>query len=250
MIEKGQVPALLDIVKNHPRRSSFVESIDRMVSSPDTDTYSNPTDVVWMKWIGETYDTETYYLPPEGEEKIMHYAVTSVTKDTVENGEDEIYIPSKIVRDMLGITEMAQQLFLDDDGRIMAINHILSRPNYDKQEMTLVAKEEFLAKLEAEGKEIVWFVDLYRSKDALNETIKSDEHPMKTRKYMVWYENGELKWEKFWDARFSNQRDRNSEDAVEDEDDWRHFVMPESYLSDFMPNSDAKEDSEAPTTDE
>jgi hypothetical protein len=209
LIEEGQSLALLDMVKNHPRRSSFVESIDRMVSSPDTDTYSNPTDVVWMKWIGETYDKETYYLPPHGEEQLMHYTVTSVTKDTVENGEDEIYIPSKIVQDMLGITEMAQQLFLDEKGRIMAINHILSRPNYDKQEMTLVPKEEFLAKLNADGKEIVWFVDLYRTKDALNESIKSDEHPMKTRKYMVWYENGELHWEKFWDARFSNQRDKD-----------------------------------------
>lgn len=251
LIEKGQASALLDLVKNHPRRSSFVESIDRMVSTPNTDTYSNPTDVVWMKWIGESYDTETYYLPPEGEEKIMHYAVTSVTKDTVENGENEIYIPSKITRDILGINEMVQQIFLNDDGRIMAINHILSRPNYDKQEMTLVAKDVFLSKLDAEGKEIVWFVDLFRTKNALNETIKSDEHPMKTRKYMVWYENGELKWEKFWDARFSNQRDGSPEDAVEEEEyDWRHFVLPEGYLSDFTFNSDIEEDLEAPDADE
>jgi hemerythrin-like domain-containing protein len=219
LIEKGQALALLDMVKNHPRRSYFVESIDRMVSSPDTDTYSNPTDVVWMKWIGENYDTETYYLPPDGEEKVMHYAVTSVTKDTVEYGEGEIFIPSKIVRDMLGITEMAQQLFLDDWGRIMSINHVLSSPNYDKQEMTLVPKKEFLAKLGADGKEIVWFVDLYRTKNALNERIKSDEHPMKTRKYMVWYENGELHWEKFWDARFSNQRDKDSNQQEVNGDD-------------------------------
>jgi len=107
----------------------------------------------------------------------------------------------------LGINEMAQQLFLDDDGRIMAINHVLSRPNYNKQEITLVPKEEFLARLEADKKEIVLFVDLYRSKNALNNTIKCNEHPKKTRKYMVWYENGELKWKKFWDARFSNTRD-------------------------------------------
>lgn len=249
LIEKGQTPALLDIAKNHPRRSSFVESIDRMVSSPDTDTYSNPTDVVWTKWVGDIYDTGTYYLPPDGEEKVMQYAVTSVTKDTVEGGEDEIYIPSKVVRDMLGITEMAQQLFLDDEGRIMAINHILSRPNYDKQEMTLVPKEQFLAKLDAEGKEIVWFVDLYRSKDALNDNIKSEEHPMKTRKYIVWYEKGELQWEKFWDAHFSNQRDRSPNDAVE-EDDWENFVMPVSYLRDFMPKVEAKEDPETPAAEE
>ncbi len=209
LIEKGQSKTLLDIVKNHPRSSFFVKSIDRLVSSPDTDTYSNPTDVVWMKWIGENYDTQTYYLPSENEEKVMYYAVTSVTKNTVENGEDEIYIPSKIVRDMLGITEMAQQLFLNEEGRIMAINQILSRPNYDRQEITLVTKEEFLAKLDEDGKEIVWFVDFYRSKNALNESIKGGEHPMKTRKYIVWYENGELHWEKFWDARFSNQRDND-----------------------------------------
>lgn len=209
LIDKGQFPALLDIVKNHPDRSSFVEFLGWMASSPNTDIYSNPTDVVWMKWIGENNDTETYYLPPDGEEKVMHYAITRMINNTVENGEVEIFIPSKIVRDILGITEMSQQLFLDDSGRIMSINHILSRPNYDKQEMTLVSKKVFLAKLNEDRKEIVWFVDLYRAKNALNEMIKSDEHPMKTRKYMVWYENGELHWEKFWDARFSNERDKD-----------------------------------------
>ncbi|WP_273276811.1 hypothetical protein [Maribacter polysiphoniae] len=210
LIEKGQAAALIDIVKNHPRQSSFVESIDRMVGLPDTDTYSNPSDIVWMNWIGENYITETFYLPSNGEEKQMQYAVTSVTKNTVEGGEDEIYIPSKAVRDMLGIIEMSQQLFLDDEGRIMAINHILSRPSYDKQKMTLVPKKEFLVKLGADGKEIVWFADLYRSKNALNDSIKSEEHPMKTRKYIVWYKDGKLSWEKFWDARFSNKRDNDS----------------------------------------
>lgn len=209
LIEKGQAPQLLDLVIKHTGRNSYFGSIDRMVCSPDTDSYSNPTDVVWMKWIGEKSNTENYHLPLEDEEKKMHYTVTSVRKHTVENGEDEVYIPSKMVRNMLGISEMEQKLLLDDDGRIMAIIHILSPPNYDRQKMTLVPKEEFLAKLEADGKEIVWFVDLIRSKDALNKSIKSEEHPMKTRKYMVWYENGGLHWEKFWDARFSNQRDED-----------------------------------------
>ncbi|NLU94906.1 hypothetical protein [Chitinophaga sp. Ak27] len=219
LIDKWQSSALLDIVKNHASRSSFVEYLDQMVGSPDTDTYSNPSDIVWMKWIGENSDIQAYYLPPHGEEKYMQYTVTSVTKNTVEDGEDEIYIPSKIVRTMLGINEMSQQLFLDDAGHIMAINHILSLPNYDQQEMTLVPKKEFLAKLDADGKEIVWFVDLLREKNALNNAIKSNEHPMKSRKYMVWYENGELKWEKFWDARFSNVRDDDPNALEEPNDD-------------------------------
>ncbi len=236
IIEKGQAPALLDIVKNHPKRSHFVDYIDHMVSSPDTDTYSNPSDVVWMKWIGEHDEFETYYLPPAGEEKQMYYSVTSVTKNTVE-GEEEIYIPSKAVRGLLSISEMSHQLFLNDEGKVMAINHVLSLPNYDRQEMTLVPKGEFLARLEAEGKEIIWFVDLYRSKNALNEKIKSDVHPMKTRKYMLWYEDGQLNWEKFWDARFSNQRDKDPvEPEEDDEDDMRDFISNMDEIVDLRPD--------------
>jgi len=208
IIEAGQVPVLLDLVRNHPDRSHFVEGIDRMVASPDTDTYSNPSDVVWMAWVDETYSGQSYYLPPSGEEKIMRYTVTSITKKTVE-GEEELYIPSKFVRTLLGINEMSQQLFLDNDQNVKSFNHILRRPNYDKQEMTLVRKKEFLELLKKGALEIVWFVDLYRSKNALNEVIKSDNHPMKTRKYFLWHEEGKIVSEKFWDARFSNQPDED-----------------------------------------
>ncbi len=205
IIEKGQLPILLDLVHNNPRQSSFVEHIDRMVGSPDTDTYSNPSDVVWMTWIDEIESHERYY-GPDGDEKLMQYAVTSVTKNTNE-GEEEIYIPSKLVRTLISINEMSQQLFLDNDGNCKGLNHTLSRPNFDRQEMRLVLKKEFLDALEEKGLEIVWFVDLYRSKNPLNVGIKSDKHPMKTRKYLVWYEDGKLILDKFWDARFSNERD-------------------------------------------
>ena len=233
IIEKGQTPALLDLVQNHEKRSYFVESIDGMVGSPDTDTYSNPSDVVWMKWIGEIEQQEDYYLPPDGEKKQMLYTVTSVTKQTVD-GEQEVYIPSKTVRNLMGINEMSNQLFLNEEGNIMAINHILTLPNYDRQEMTLVLKNEFLSRLDACGKEIVWFVDLFRSKNALNDEIKSNEHPMKTRKYIVWYSDGKLNCEKFWDARFSNQRDKDPNEPEEDaENDWRNLALPEESFKEL-----------------
>jgi hypothetical protein len=210
LIEKGHIEDLTDLVENHHDASHFVERIDGMVGSPDTDTYSNPSDVVWMQWINEIESGEKIYYPSIHEEKDIKYTVTSVTRETVD-GEEETYIPSKIVREFLGITEMNNGVFFDGNDNVMAINHILSRSNYDRQEMTLVPKTEFLTKLEANGLEIVWFVDLYRSKNALNQKIKSDQHPMKTRKYLVYYENNQLKSKKFWDARFSNRRDKHGE---------------------------------------
>lgn len=218
LIEKGQAAKLLDIVSNHQNRSHFVEHIDRMVGSPDTDTYSNPSDIVWMAWIGEIEEKEEYYLPPNGEEKEMLYTVTSVTRQTVD-GEDETYIPSKKVRDLMGISEMSNQIFLDNNDKVIAINHSVRRSNYDSQEITVVLKAEFLSKIEENNLEIVWFVDLFRSKNALNDKIKSDQHPMKTRKYFVWFEEGKLRAEKFWDARFSNQRDKDPNEPKEQGDE-------------------------------
>ncbi|MBC7427774.1 MAG: hypothetical protein H7336_04120, partial [Bacteriovorax sp.] len=206
IIDKGGVPALLNLLENHPRNSYFINHIDRMVASPDTDTYSNPSDIVWMSWIQEVNSKEKYYIVPEGIERELHYTVTSVTKNTVE-GEREIYIPSKIVRGIMDITSMENELFLDKTDKLKGFNHILTLPNYDKQEMTLVLKTEFLDKLNEKNLEIVWFVDLYRSKNPLNDSIKSKQHPMKTRKYLVWYSEGKIESEKIWDERFSNQRD-------------------------------------------
>lgn len=210
LIEKGHIEDLTDLVENHHDASYFVERIDGMVGSPDTDTYSNPSDVVWMQWINEIESGETIYYPSIHEEKEIKYTVTSVTRETID-GEEETYIPSKIIREFLGITEMNNNVFFDENNNVMAINQVLSKSNYDRQEMTLVPKREFLTKLEANGLEIVWFVDLFRSKNALNQRIKSDRHPMKTRKYLIYYENNQLKSKKFWDARFSNKRDKLGE---------------------------------------
>ncbi len=37
----------------------------------------------------------------------------------------------------------------------MAVNHIVSLPNYNRQEMTLVSKEEFLSRLDAKESKLV-----------------------------------------------------------------------------------------------
>ena len=73
--------------------------------------------------------------------------------------------------------------------------------------MSIHPHTTFLEQLEKNNLEIVWLVDHYRTKNALNYEIKCGDHPMKTRKYLVWYEEGVLVSQKFWDARFNNHRD-------------------------------------------
>jgi flagellar biosynthesis/type III secretory pathway chaperone len=205
IIEKGQAQILLDLLLKHPKRTHFVEHIDRMVGSPQTDTYSNPTDVVWMNWIDEEEFAESYDTLA-GQEKKMMYSVTSVTRNTV-SGESEIYIPSKFVRSLLGIIEMNGDLFFNREADIQGYLKILKSENYDTQEMLLVPEKKFLEGLEIKQLELVWFIDLFTTKNALNESIKSERHPMKTRKYFVYLEAEKMVVTKIWDARFSNTRD-------------------------------------------
>lgn len=235
IIEKGQARVLLDLVMNYQKSYYFVEGIDRMVGTPDTDTYSNPTDIVWMNWIEEVEFGDRYFLSENGEEKTFGYTVTKVIKNTVDDGEEEVFIPSKTVRTLMGILEMQGANFLDDTGELKAYNHTVSNDNYDAQEMTLVLKSEFLNQLEQNNKEVVWFVDLYKGKNAINEDIKSDEHYMKTRKYFIRYEGENLISEKIWDARFSNRRDEDvDDDEIVISEELKTFG--EDYLNNFFQN--------------
>jgi len=205
IIEKGQAPILLDLLLNHHNRSHFITHIDRIVGSPMTSIYSNPTDIVWMNWIGEQESAEHYYTP-NGDEKQMLYSVTSVTRNTVD-GETEIYIASKFVRTLLNIVELDGNVFLDNAGKMKGFLHRIYRENHDRQEMVVVNEKELLEELTKKGLEIVWLADVFSSKNALNDTVKSEHHPMKTRKYFACVEGGKLVATKIWDARFSNKRD-------------------------------------------
>jgi hypothetical protein len=136
-----------------------------------------------MNWIEEQEFHERYFTL-SGEEKQMLYTVTSVTRNTVD-GETEIYIASKIVRSVLNIVELNGNIFFDGTGSVKGILHRIRRENHDTQEMVVVSEKEFLEGLSKQGLEVVWFVDVFSSKNALNTAIKSEQHPMKTRKYFL-----------------------------------------------------------------
>lgn len=203
LVKKGQSPILRDLIMELGDESWFVQDIDRMHSNPKTDVYSNPSDLIWMNWIGETEDSESYHLEPSKEEK-LYYAVTSVTNKTI-NGESEIKIPSKIVRGLLGIVEMNGQFFINNQDEHICLNHQVTGEDYVRQEMTLVREEDFLNVLDKNGFEIVWFIELLSKKNALNDEIIGGDHPQKCRKYFVSLDKNEFQSSKYWDARFSNK---------------------------------------------
>lgn len=211
LIEKGQVPVLLESFKDQEDRNYDLKYLDGLQALPDTDSYTNPSDVVWMSDIGEIEHTGHYYPTSGGEKKSILYTLTKVLSDSVD-GELETMIPSKIIRQALGITEMDGNCYLNPADRVMAVGYKLSEGDYNRQEVVLVRKEELLKAIHQNDLELVWLVVVHKSKNPHNPEIRTEIHPMKTRKYFVWFDDGHLRWEKVWDARFSDRRDETGDD--------------------------------------
>lgn len=209
LIKKEDLSSLIKIIQSNPDSLHFISHMDGLHSSPRTDTYCNPTDIVWMTWIEEDGTVETFYDEISDDEKYLHHTITEITKNDI-NGESHIRLPSKKIRKLIDCYELLGSELKDANGRTLAFNHKISDGAYrDSQELVLVEKDTLEDIVDKEGYEIVWFVELFKKKNPLNESLDKNFHVQRTRKYFVWTEMNEKKSLKFWDEWFSNQRDKN-----------------------------------------
>jgi hypothetical protein len=133
----------------------------------------------------------------------LNFCLVSVTNNTLGH-EKEVKIPSKIVRELANIVQLDKNILFDISGNPVALMHAVENDAHERQEILLVKGQEWLQAVDASGYELVWFVEVLHHKNELNDKIKSNKHPMKCRKYFVYYESREMRSLKFWDARFSN----------------------------------------------
>ncbi len=209
LIKNEDLPALIKIIQESPDSLNFLSNMDSFYSTPKTSTYSNATDIVWMTWIGEDETKQSYYDAISEDEKYLYHTITQITQNTVE-GEDYFKLPSKKIRKMIDCYELVGNELKNANGITSALNFKKSDGAYqDSQELVLIDKDILETEIEKEGYEIIWFIDLFKKKNPLNENLDKDFYIQKSRKYFVWTENNEKKSIKFWDEQFSNKRDEN-----------------------------------------
>jgi hypothetical protein len=193
---------------------NFIRHLDHLEASPDTSTYSNPSDIVWMDWIAELNNLESfnYY----GEEHEILFTLTGITQGTV-NGEKYFQIPSKKVRQLLGIKSFREPLFQNEEDETVAFIHEVSDGSYkDSQKILLVNSNIFFDQLKAEDLEIFWWVEVFKQKNPLFKPDNDYPHSQKTYKYLVWKEEENFHHILFWNERFSNQREEEGHVETEE----------------------------------
>jgi len=204
LISKADLNSFLTLILNHSVDLDFISEFDSLVSYPKTDTYCNPSDIVWMNWIDEENQTQEFYDNVVLSEKKMYNTITKVIKKTI--GEEKHFIiPSKKIRKLLDINELKGNKFFTSKNQLVAFNHELwDEHTYDAQKMTLIDNEVLKNEMEKINHEMVWFVELLKQRNPSNKKLSPDFFPQKVRKYLVWLDNGEFKSMKIWDSRFSN----------------------------------------------
>lgn len=205
IIQEADFQQLHTTLGNKLQRSHVARHLDRLYSSPDTGTYSNPADLVWMKWIGETEPSSEFHNI-SGLTQLNH-TIVKLVQETV-HGEKYYRLPSKMVRELLNIQSYTDDILKDGDDNITSFIHKKSDGSHrDSQEIVLADHKLLEELLRKKGLRIIWLCDFFKKKNPLNESLKENIYDQRTTKYLVWEANGILNHLEFWNAYFSDTTD-------------------------------------------
>ncbi|WP_286911866.1 hypothetical protein [Flavobacterium sp. UBA4197] len=169
-------------------------------ASPKTDIYSNPSDIVWMDWIGEEGSRRHFT-----DSITFHVSLAKIIRRNVE-GEETVYLPSKQARKTLGIVALEGSNYLDKKNSTVGITHKVNTDVFGESQNLLIVDDSIWASnLKKKGLVRFWFAMTIINTNPNNDEIESVPFCQKVRKYLIWEEEGILKSIKFWDKVYSNE---------------------------------------------
>lgn len=166
---------------------------------PDTDTYTNPSNLFWMDWIGENNNTIEY-----DEDKFVFTTLTRVMINNVE-GEEEIIIPSKKIRKLLEISDLDGNSYLSTENTEIGFKHQVNTKQFsygDAQQIVLLNKSNLQKVLLKNRLKLFWLGSHFIKKNPLNDEIKSLHYIENFRQYIIWFdEEDKLKSYKYFNKK-------------------------------------------------
>lgn len=205
-----QKQTLIELVSANPDTLHFSHHMESLMTSPDTDTYANPSDIVWMNWIEENGTDEEYLVDDEPLQ--ISYALVKIASTGVK-GESHWVYPSKTTRAYASIVSNIGSYFQNTHDEVIGYQNKRNSGGIS-QEIVLLNKPDFDIALKQAGMDLVWFVHLYKSKEH-DKNLEHIPHFQRSRKYLVYTDdNNQLLSLQFWNERTSNVRDRFSSERI------------------------------------
>jgi hypothetical protein len=168
-------------------------------SSTDTQCYITPKEICWMNWKDVYNNTLRNVSIVNGDFKqyIVGKAVEECTANYLEYGDVYYKLPSRIIRDILDISDGDGYDYYNEDKELESIFINAEEKWFDLQSYLFVDKEKLLSRLEHSDLQIFWIVRLLRQATSKALEKYPNLHSRNDKCWFVWFEDGELKSQLF-----------------------------------------------------
>jgi len=184
------------------RKDSLVYNLSNpedLHSSTETQCYITPKEICWMSWKNECYNKIYNISIDDGDfvEYTIEKAVEECTANYPEYGDVYYKLPSRIIRELLGICDGDGYKYYNGEKQLEAIWFEAGEKWHDSQSYLCVDRENLLLQLERRNFKIFWTVRLLRqaTSKALEKYPKL--HSRNDKCWLVWFEDRELKTQLF-----------------------------------------------------
>lgn len=186
-----------DMIK---RKDSIVDELDNpedFYSSTETQCYITPKEVCWMNWKNECYNKISNITIDIDVGDFVKYSIEKAVEECTANypefGDVYYKLPSRVIREMLGICDGDGYKYYNAEKQLQAICFEAGEKWHDSQSYLCVNKEELLSQLKQHNYQIFWIVRLLREATSKSLEKYPKLHSRNDKCWLVWLKDGKLK---------------------------------------------------------
>jgi len=174
--------------------TSFVRSSYNITTSVRASaSHFTPVDVLWMDWLSEREDVRTLSLGHD--HSVSYHIYPAILQGIYESaGSKEIYyrLPSKKVRNLLGIAGGDERRYLTKSGQLQGFGAKVGEPWRNPQEIVFVRSKDLHNAMKSQNLKIFWTVNLVREPSPGAREEFPDLYHIQDRYWVFWEEKEEL----------------------------------------------------------
>lgn len=160
LVPQDKLPIFLERISTN---NISLSSPSDFECDPETYCYISSKEICWFPWIKQCND----FIFEDNNDLGLIPTTMKCCANIGEDGETTFYLPSKEIREILGIVCSDNYLFLDKQENVIAEYFFVGDKYKTHQEYLFVDKDEMLSKIKKLGYEIVWLLKEYRQEDML-----------------------------------------------------------------------------------
>lgn len=198
VISKESFPMFIKDIKNK-RKNICRDLFDNndIHSQTLSNCYITPKEICQMPWKTNVYENLSYRTIYNN--KIVDYKLVKCIEQCTANyadGQDVYYeLPSKYIRELLGISDGNGETYTNKDNEIIARYFSVGENWAEQQNFLCVDKNMLLKDLNDKNEMIVWIIRIIREPSHICYEKYNDLHAYKDSAWIVWFDEITQKWQ-------------------------------------------------------